>query len=85
MYFSLHSKYSSSGYSVTVARVLWEDLVSVRIRVPRNCGCRITALPQISNLMTGVQLPSPAPRLDFPIFDRRIGGFERSHKNTQKD
>ncbi len=24
-----------TGYSVTAARVLWEDLVSVQIRVPR--------------------------------------------------
>ena len=26
---------AQTGYGVTVARVLWEDLVSVQIRVPR--------------------------------------------------
>jgi hypothetical protein len=30
---SLHLQLT--GYSVTAARVLWEDLVSVQIRVPR--------------------------------------------------
>ena len=52
-----------TGYSVMVARVLWEDLVSVRVRVPRHNlrGCSLMAEPLVSNQITWVRFPSPAP------------------------
>ena len=31
----VNGRFRETGYSVTVARVLWEDLVPVRIRLPR--------------------------------------------------
>ena len=44
------------------ARVLWEDLVPVRVWVPR-CGCSLMAKSQISNLIMRVRFPSPAHTL----------------------
>ncbi len=53
----------NTGCRIMVVRLLWEHVVQVRFLAPRQenkCGRRITALPQVSNLMTGVRLPSPA-------------------------
>ena len=73
-----------------VARIVWDDLVSVQIRVPRPSlkflkgGYRISVLPEISNLMRGVRLPLPAPlfrirqtRLSYSNFLPFVNGENR--------